>query len=111
VSDGAISNGQPSLLANRSKDSRDFQFRRLLVVPFGFAGLIKAARVAGIAMGRIRLVEHEAKTLCWIGGHAVEWAISKRSKAKRIDVQKVIVVLRHKTYNGMPYYIVTSYLE
>jgi len=34
-----------------------------------------------------------------------------RSTGKRIEAQKVAVVLRYKTYNGMPYYIVTSYLE
>ncbi|MGF6972331.1 hypothetical protein QFZ94_000758 [Paraburkholderia sp. JPY465] len=42
-----------------------------MVVPFGFAGSVKAARAASVTMGRIRLKEHEAKTLNGIGGHTL----------------------------------------
>jgi hypothetical protein len=42
-----------------------------MVVPFGFAGSIKAARAASITLGRINLQMHEAKTLRGIGGHTI----------------------------------------
>jgi hypothetical protein len=150
-----------------------------MIVPFGFAGSIRAARVARVTMGRINLKMHEGKAGSRLGGHtilkhvgrteaqlrqrlideprrrmvstfydlnAAEWAISEtirknapmisawtkapirdldmttdvgknlgfaivRSTGKRVEVQKVIVIMRHKTYNGMPYYFVTAYLE
>ncbi|MBB5456625.1 RNase A-like domain-containing protein [Paraburkholderia sp. Cpub6] len=150
-----------------------------MVVPFSFAGSIKAVRAARITMGEINLNMHEAKTPRGVGGHtilkhvgrteaqlrqrlideprrmtvstfydlnAAEWAISEtmrenalrisawakapvrdldlvksvgknvgfaiaRSTGKRVEAQKVVVILRHQTYNGMPYYIVTSYLD
>ncbi|MCC8403614.1 hypothetical protein LJ655_17235 [Paraburkholderia sp. MMS20-SJTN17] len=150
-----------------------------LVVPFGFAGSIKAARAASLTMGRISLKMHEAREVGGIGGHtllkhverteaqlserllkepwrdrvssftniaAAEWAISETMQAnaiairswaaspardlalkkdvgrnvgytllkesgKLIDSSKVTVVLRHKKYNGMPYFILTAYTD
>jgi hypothetical protein len=152
-----------------------------MIVPFGFAGSIKAARVASVTMGRINLQMHEAKTLRGIGGHTIlkhvgrteaqlrerlrlepkrevvssfvnieraEWAISEvmRSNAARIQawtqssirrvpldlvttipgeigygitretgrltsMNRVIVILKYQTHNGMPYYILTAYVE
>ncbi|MGF6701009.1 hypothetical protein OKW38_005686 [Paraburkholderia sp. MM5496-R1] len=44
-----------------------------MIVPFGFAGSIKAARAASVTMGRIDLEMHEAKALHpRIGGHTLE---------------------------------------
>ncbi|MBC8741937.1 hypothetical protein F6X40_35910 [Paraburkholderia sp. UCT31] len=44
-----------------------------MIVPFGFAGSIKAARVASVTMGRIDLQMHEAKALNpRLGGHTLE---------------------------------------
>jgi hypothetical protein len=152
-----------------------------MIVPFGFAGSIKAARVASVTMGRINLQMHEAKTLRGIGGHTIlkhvgrteaqlrerlrlepkrevvssfvnieraEWTISEvmRSNAARIQawtqssirrvpldlvttipgeigygitretgrltsMNRVIVILKYQTHNGMPYYILTAYVE
>ncbi|MCC8404373.1 hypothetical protein LJ655_21235 [Paraburkholderia sp. MMS20-SJTN17] len=151
-----------------------------MVVPFGFAGSIKAARVAGITMGRINLIDHEAKAGSRIGGHTIEkhvgrteaqlrerlasetdrkvissfsdlrsaeWAISDlmqanaiqirtwsqslpnyplvlnghvgrnvgygviRATGKLVPMNRVRVTLKHKPYNGMPYFILTAYLE
>ncbi|MGF6920695.1 RNase A-like domain-containing protein [Paraburkholderia sp. 40] len=42
-----------------------------IVVPFGFAGSIKAARVARITMGRISLDAHETEAGSLIGGHTI----------------------------------------
>ncbi|WP_233805694.1 RNase A-like domain-containing protein [Paraburkholderia sp. HP33-1] len=42
-----------------------------MVVPFGFAGSMKAARVASVSMGRINLMRHEAKDGSGIGGHTI----------------------------------------
>ncbi|SMG59389.1 RNase A-like domain-containing protein [Paraburkholderia susongensis] len=43
-----------------------------MIVPFGFAGSVKAARVAGVTMGRINLQMHEAKALNpRLGGHTL----------------------------------------
>ncbi|EDZ98810.1 conserved hypothetical protein, partial [Burkholderia sp. H160] len=150
-----------------------------MIVPFAFAGSIKAARVASVTMGRIRLMEHEAKDGSRIGGHTIEkhvgrteaqlrermrlepqrdvvssfrdlpsaeWAISRvmesntlkirswaqsnprqvltlfhnagetvgyginRETGKLMGLSTVQVVLKYEKYNGMPYYILTSYL-
>ncbi|MGF6657915.1 hypothetical protein OKW34_008505 [Paraburkholderia youngii] len=42
-----------------------------IAVPFGFAGSIRAARAARIAIGRINLDMHEAKAGSRIGGHTL----------------------------------------
>jgi hypothetical protein len=42
-----------------------------IVVPFGFAGSIKAARAARVTLGRINLELHEAKNGSRIGGHTL----------------------------------------
>ncbi|KXU90310.1 hypothetical protein CI15_03640 [Paraburkholderia monticola] len=42
-----------------------------IVVPFGFAGSIRAARAARVTMGRINLYMHEAKDGSRIGGHTI----------------------------------------
>ncbi|MGF6932217.1 hypothetical protein OKW41_001356 [Paraburkholderia sp. UCT70] len=43
-----------------------------MIVPFGFAGSIKAARVASVTMGRINLQMHEAKAINpRLGGHTI----------------------------------------
>ncbi|MGF6916450.1 RNase A-like domain-containing protein [Paraburkholderia sp. 40] len=151
-----------------------------MIVPFSFAGSIKAARAASITMGRINLQMHEAKALNpGLGGHTIEkhigktveqlrerlrlepkrdvvssfrdlptaeWAISKvmesntakirnwaqsnprqvlilfdnvgktagygvlRETGQLKDMSTVQVVLKYEEYNGMPYYILTSYL-
>ncbi|MBC8720548.1 hypothetical protein F6X37_02645 [Paraburkholderia sp. 31.1] len=150
-----------------------------MVVPFGFAGSIKAVRTSQIVMGRIRLMEHEAKDGSRIGGHTIEkhvgrteaqlrerlrlepkrdvvssfrdlptaeWAISKVMESNTLKIRSwaqsnprlvltlfhnvgktvgyginretgqvkgmsmVQVVLKYEKYNGMPYYILTSYL-
>jgi Bacterial CdiA-CT RNAse A domain len=53
-----------------------------MVVPFGFAGSIKAARVVGVTMGRINLQMHEAKALNpKLGGHTIEKHVG-RSEAQ-----------------------------
>ncbi|WP_233801606.1 RNase A-like domain-containing protein [Paraburkholderia sp. HP33-1] len=153
-----------------------------MVVPFGFAGSIKAARAARITMGRINLHMHEAKALNpELGGHTIlkhvgkdeawlrdrlkrepkrkvvssftslekaERAISETMRANTAKIRawarspnryatekitkvvagdigygvtretgkltrmnKVFVVLKYETYNGMPYYVLTAYLE
>jgi hypothetical protein len=153
-----------------------------MVVPFGFAGSIRAARAASITMGRIRLQMHEAKAINpSLGGHTLlkhvgkdeawlrdrlkrepkrkvvssftsfedaERAISEtvqanaakirawaqspnryvtekitkvvagdigygvtRETGKLTRMNKVFVVLKYETYNGMPYYVLTAYLE
>ncbi|SMG60817.1 RNase A-like domain-containing protein [Paraburkholderia susongensis] len=151
-----------------------------IVVPFGFAGSIKAARAASVTMGRINLQMHEAKALNpRLGGHtiekhvgrtaeqlrerlrlepkrdvvssfrdlpAAEWAISRvmesntlqirswaQSESKRPlvliqdverkvgygvirasgelkDMSTIRIVIKLEEYNGMPYYVLTSYL-
>ncbi|MEM5299628.1 RNase A-like domain-containing protein [Burkholderia sp. JPY481] len=151
-----------------------------MVVPFGFAGSVKAARAASVTMGRIRLKEHEAKTLNGIGGHTLlkhvgkdeawlrqrlidepwipaatsfkdqrtaERAISKvmmadadrirlwaqstgmraplritkhvsgdvgygvvRKTGRLVKGNKILVVLKRETYNGMPYYVLTAFV-
>ncbi|WP_429565248.1 RNase A-like domain-containing protein [Paraburkholderia sp. MM6662-R1] len=150
-----------------------------MVVPFGFAGSIKAVRTSQIVMGRIGLMEHEAKDGSRIGGHTIEkhvgrteaqlrerlrlepkrdvvssfrdlptaeWAISKVMESNTLKIRSwaqsnprhaltlfhnvgktvgyginretgqvkgmsmVQVVLKYEKYNGMPYYILTSYL-
>lgn len=40
-------------------------------VGFGLAGMLKAARVASITLGRISLMQHEAKTASGLGGHTI----------------------------------------
>ncbi|MCC8401171.1 hypothetical protein LJ655_04550 [Paraburkholderia sp. MMS20-SJTN17] len=55
-----------------------------MVVPFGFAGSIKAARVAGVTMGRIRLMDHEAKAGSRIGGHTFEKHVG-RTEAQLLE--------------------------
>jgi hypothetical protein len=150
-----------------------------LVVPFGFAGSIKAARVASVTMGRISLVEHEAQAGSRIGGHTIAkhvgrteaqlrarlaaeshidiassftnlrvaesaistvmqfnasrvkaWAATNelrlclvhdvgssvgsgvtRSTEQLVPLSKVKVFIRRESHNGMPYYILTAYLE
>ncbi|WP_184139138.1 RNase A-like domain-containing protein [Paraburkholderia atlantica] len=152
-----------------------------MIVPFGFAGSIKAARAASVSMGRINLEMHEAKTLRGVGGHTMlkhvgrteaqlwerlrlepkrevvssfvnieraEWAISEvmrsnktriqawtrssirhipldlvetipgeigygltRQTGKLTSMNRVVVVLKYETYNGMPCYILTAYLQ
>ncbi|MCC8393558.1 hypothetical protein LJ656_13245 [Paraburkholderia sp. MMS20-SJTR3] len=153
-----------------------------LMVPFGFAGSIKAARAASITRGRIDLQMHEAKAAQpKLGGHTLlkhvgkdeawlrdrlrrepfrrvvssfttveqaeraisetlranaafieTWArspnrkniekVSKvvpgdigygvtRSTGKLTRMNKVFVALKYETYNGMPYYILTAYIE
>ncbi|MGF6479212.1 RNase A-like domain-containing protein [Paraburkholderia sp. JPY419] len=43
-----------------------------MIVPFGFAGSIKAARVASVTMGRINLQMHEARAVNpGLGGHTI----------------------------------------
>ncbi|MBB5499541.1 RNase A-like domain-containing protein [Paraburkholderia sp. MM5384-R2] len=150
-----------------------------MVVPFGFAGSINAVRTSQIVMGRIRLMEHEAKDGSRIGGHTIEkhvgrteaqlrerlrlepkrdvvssfrdlptaeWAISNVMESNTLKIRNwaqsnprhvltlfhnagktvgyginretgqvkgmsmVQVVLKYEKYNGMPYYILTSYL-
>ncbi|EDZ99007.1 conserved hypothetical protein [Burkholderia sp. H160] len=149
-------------------------------VSVGVAGSIKALRASGITMGRIELMEHEAKAGSRIGGHTVEkhvgrteaqlrerlaretdrkavssfsdlrtaeWAISNvmqanfmqiktwaqsspnytlvlngrvgrnvgygviRATGELVPMSNVRVTLKCKAYNGMPYYILTAYLE
>jgi hypothetical protein len=151
-----------------------------IAVPFGFAGSIKAARVARVTVGRIRLDAHEARAGSRLGGHTLEkhvgrteaelrerlaregdrkvvtsfasqdtaeWAISRvvqantsqlkawlqsspnyplvltgnvgqnvgygvvRATGKLVPMSKLRIILRCKQYNGMPFYILTSYLE
>src|SRR5579871_4897314 len=48
-----------------------------MVVPFGFAGSIKAARAASITIGRISLRMHEARDGSRIGGHTIEKHVGK----------------------------------
>ncbi|MCC8395761.1 hypothetical protein LJ656_24560 [Paraburkholderia sp. MMS20-SJTR3] len=48
-----------------------------ILVPFGFAGSIKAARVARVTMGRVNLEMHEAKAGGRIGGHTLEKHVGK----------------------------------
>ncbi len=48
-----------------------------MVVPFGFAGSIKAARAASVTLGRINLMQHEAKPGSRIGGHTFEKHVGK----------------------------------
>ncbi|SMG53101.1 RNase A-like domain-containing protein [Paraburkholderia susongensis] len=48
-----------------------------IAVPFGFAGSIRAARVARVTMGRINLEMHEAKAGSGIGGHTLEKHVGK----------------------------------
>jgi Bacterial CdiA-CT RNAse A domain len=43
-----------------------------MIVPFGFAGSIRAVRASRIVMGRINLMEHEAEAGSRIGGHTLE---------------------------------------
>ncbi|MGF6656870.1 hypothetical protein OKW34_007460 [Paraburkholderia youngii] len=150
-----------------------------MIVPFGFAGSIKAARVASVTMGRINLQMHEAKALNpKLGGHTIKEHIGKSEEYLRARLRKypkmdvassfydlktaelaisrivrinsikirswsrsrpnyhlvlnenagrdigygvvretgelirlhgIRLVLKHETYNGMPYYIITSY--
>jgi hypothetical protein len=153
-----------------------------MMVPFGFAGSIRAARAASVTMGRINLQMHEAKAFKpRLGGHTLlkhvgkdeawlkerlkrepkrkivssftslehaERAVSEvvQANAARIRMwaqsstrnatitvtkvvagdigygvtratgeftrmNTVVVTLKYETYNGMPYYILTAYLE
>ncbi|MCC8395497.1 hypothetical protein LJ656_23195 [Paraburkholderia sp. MMS20-SJTR3] len=153
-----------------------------LMVPFGFAGSIKAARAASITRGRIDLHLHEAKAAqpnlgghtlrkhvgkdeAWLRArlkrepkrdvvssftnlHAAEHAISEtlranaalieawaqtanrrtpkrvikvvsgdigygltRKTGKLTPMNEVVVTLKYETYNGMPYYILTAFLQ
>ncbi|WP_233808232.1 RNase A-like domain-containing protein [Paraburkholderia sp. HP33-1] len=153
-----------------------------MVVPFGFAGSIKAARAASVTMGRINLRMHEAKAFKpRLGGHTLlkqvekdeawlldrlkrepkreivssfynlrvaelaisdvmnsnaikirNWARSsnnnipltlvkrvegnigygiKRKNLKFTQMNLVTVVLKYQTYNNMPYYVLTAYVE
>ncbi|MBC8741488.1 hypothetical protein F6X40_33520 [Paraburkholderia sp. UCT31] len=150
-----------------------------MVVPFGFAGSIRAVRAASVTMGRIDLIEHEAQAGSRIGGHtiakhvgrteaqlrarlaaesridiassftnlrAAESAVSKvmqfnsarvkawaatndirlclihdvgspagygmtRSTGKLVPLSKVKMFIKREPHNGMPYYILTAYLE
>jgi hypothetical protein len=152
-----------------------------LGVSFGVAGMMKAARVSSVRMGRISLMQHEAMPGSRIGGHtllkhvgkteaqmrarlaaepkrsvvpsftnqqAAEWAISEAMNANAtlikswansagsysrfdfifdvgrnvgcgvvresgtvVPMSKVKIILKYQKYNGMPYYILTSYLE
>lgn len=43
-------------------------------------------------------------------GKNVGYTLFKES-GKLINSSKVTVILRHKTYNGMPYFILTAYLD
>jgi hypothetical protein len=150
-----------------------------LGVSFGIAGVLKAARVSSVTMGRISLMQHEAMPGSRIGGHTLlkhvgktdaqllerakaepsralistftniesaEWAISEvmRVHSKQIkiwaqsprrkfltlssdvgkpvgrvlsaesgkiaDGREIVVVLKYEKYNGMPYYILTTYI-
>jgi hypothetical protein len=152
-----------------------------IAVPFGIAGMVKAARVSSVTLGRISLIRHEATMANpRLGGHTIarhvgrteaqlrerlklepgiriassfsnvemaEWSISyvmqrNASKVKawvisgndgsRLDLiekvgrdvgygvvrqtgefqklDRVFIVLKRERYNGMPYYILTSYL-
>lgn len=150
-------------------------------VSFGVAGMMKAARVSSVTMGRINLMQHEAMPGSRIGGHTLakhvgqteaqlrarlvaeptksvvssftnqqtaEWAISEamtanavlikswansagnysrfdfvfdvgrevgygvvRASGELMPMSKVKVILKLQKYNGMPYYVLTSYLE
>ncbi|MGF6371553.1 RNase A-like domain-containing protein [Paraburkholderia sp. 32] len=151
-----------------------------MVVPFSFAGSIKAVRAARITMGEINLNMHEAKTLRGVGGHTLlkhvgkdeawlrqrlkdeprikaatsfkdqktaekaisevmmgettrirSWSQSTTSAPLRLtrhisgDVgygvvrktgqfakgNKVLVVLKREIYNGMPYYVLTAFID
>ncbi|QJP74175.1 RNase A-like domain-containing protein [Burkholderia glumae] len=49
-----------------------------MIVPFGFAGSIKAARAVRVTMGRINLEMHEAKASnARLGGHTIERHVGK----------------------------------
>ncbi|NVI04992.1 RNase A-like domain-containing protein [Paraburkholderia youngii] len=66
-----------------------------MAVPFGFAGSIKAARAASVTMGRIRLIEHEAKMLRGVGGHTIVKHVGKdeawlRDRLKREPKRDVV---------------------
>ncbi|MGF6954541.1 RNase A-like domain-containing protein [Paraburkholderia youngii] len=152
-----------------------------IAVPFGFAGSIRAARAARIAIGRINLDMHEAKEGSRIGGHTLlkhvgrteaqlrerlvnepqrkvvssftnrgtaELAISEvmssnairlrawaqnptrditltlikhvagdvgygisRATGKLTKMNRVTVFLKYEPYNGMPYYVLTAYID
>ncbi|MGF6697391.1 hypothetical protein OKW38_002003 [Paraburkholderia sp. MM5496-R1] len=67
-----------------------------MIVPFGFAGSIKAARVASVTMGRINLQMHEAKAINpRLGGHTILKHIEKdeawlRERLKREPQKRVV---------------------
>ncbi|MGF6483978.1 RNase A-like domain-containing protein [Paraburkholderia sp. JPY419] len=71
-----------------------------MAVPFGFAGSIKAARAASVTMGRIRLIEHEAKMLRGVGGHTIVKHVGKdeawlRDRLKREPKRDVVSSFRN----------------
>ncbi|MBB5412829.1 hypothetical protein HDG34_006807 [Paraburkholderia sp. HC6.4b] len=67
-----------------------------MIVPFGFAGSIKAARVASVTMGRINLQMHEAKAINpRLGGHTILKHVEKdeawlRERLKREPQKRVV---------------------
>ncbi|APA87260.2 hypothetical protein BJG93_17125 [Paraburkholderia sprentiae WSM5005] len=54
-----------------------------MVVPFGFAGSIKAVRASRIVMGRISLEMHEAKAGSRIGGHTLRKHVGRTEEQLR----------------------------
>jgi hypothetical protein len=150
-----------------------------LGVSFGVAGMLKAARVSSVTMGRISLMQHEAMPGSRIGGHTIAkhvgrseaelwarlaaeprikvassfeslsvaedaismvmrsntsrvkvWAASNasqmcliqdvgskvgygviRSTGEFVPLSKVKLFLRRGVHNGMPYFILTAYLD
>ncbi|MFP4891300.1 RNase A-like domain-containing protein [Paraburkholderia sp. EG304] len=71
-----------------------------MIVPFGFAGSIKAARVASVTMGRINLQMHEARAVNpGLGGHTILKHVEKdeawlRERLRR-EPQKTVVSSFH----------------
>ncbi|WP_439892702.1 RNase A-like domain-containing protein [Ralstonia sp. 25C] len=150
-----------------------------IAVPVGLSSMVGAVRATSIQLGRISLMQHEARVGTSIGGHtiakhvgrteqqlrarlkaetkikvassfrdmkAAEWAISQAMKADAmrikawvqssgskleivhdvgvdvgygvvratgafVKMRKVKMFLKREIYNGMPYYILTAYLE
>ncbi|NUX51934.1 RNase A-like domain-containing protein [Paraburkholderia youngii] len=71
-----------------------------MIVPFGFAGSIKAARVASVQMGRINLQMHEARAVNpGLGGHTILKHVAKdeawlRERLRREPQKRVVSSFR-----------------
>ncbi|NVH71094.1 hypothetical protein FSB08_00680 [Paraburkholderia sp. JPY432] len=67
-----------------------------MIVPFGFAGSIRAARVASVTMGRINLQMHEARAVNpGLGGHTILKHVEKdeawlRERLRREPQKRVV---------------------